>query len=103
VREFTKLEKRLLDINAAKNAGLSNLFNCTKGQGKIYPSRWSMRSQGHYNLLGATTSEIGDILLALGLSKSDFTTGNDAPRGGVEGHYLSLTTKGRAKIKRLMM
>ena len=36
------------------------------------------------------------MLKALGI---DYTTGNDAPRGGAEGNYIELTAKGKRQIK----
>lgn len=37
-----------------------------------------------------------EALSALGI---DYTVGNDAPRGGMEGYFIALTAKGRRQVK----
>ena len=59
-----------------------------------YPCRWH-KSGRHFNLEDKT-KDFTDMLKALGI---DYTTGNDAPRGGAEGFYIELTAKGKRQVK----
>lgn len=59
-----------------------------------HPCRWH-KSGRHFNLEDKT-KDFTDMLKALGI---DYTTGNDAPRGGAEGFYIELTAKGKRQVK----
>mgnify|MGYP003612512753 CR=1 FL=1 len=59
----------------------------------IRPCSWS-RSKGYCNLKDIRMN-VRFALLSVGV---DFETGNDAPRGGLEGEYIRLTSKGKKQV-----
>lgn len=64
----------------------------------IYPRKWN-RCGSLCSLCDKSDSYIS----ALTLLNIDFETGNDAPRGGVEGFYIRLTKKGQNQVRNFVL
>ena len=65
--------------------------------GKIHTCHTSGR--GRYTTNLDYTADTIEALNALKLVKNvDFVVGNDAPKGGLTGNYVKLTSRGKAKM-----
>lgn len=93
------IEKRITEHLMTKKGELmkkySEPLDWLKNSGnRRHTCRWH-KSGRHLNLEDKTKNYT-DMLKALGI---DYTTGNDAPKGGAEGFYIELTPKGRRQVK----
>lgn len=61
--------------------------------GRVHPFRWTYSGYRH-KLIG-DDKHYTDALTAIGI---DYTTGNDAPRGGANGFFIELTAKGKRQV-----
>lgn len=66
------------------------------GRTVLHGKRWSSRGQ---SLSTNANDRLWELLDLLGV---DYVTGNDAPRGGVEGDYIKLTDKGQKQVAELV-
>lgn len=64
------------------------------GRERVHPCRW--QHSGRHYTLNDKSEYYFEMLKALGI---DYTTGNDAPKGGAEGFYIELTPKSRRQVK----
>lgn len=64
----------------------------------LHLKRWT-RSGSRYKLDDKSHDRLYFALRYIGI---DFVVGNDAPRGGAEGDFIELTTKGVRQLKRIM-
>lgn len=93
------IEKRIAEHLMTKKGELMKKYSeplwWLKNSGnRTYPRRWH-KSGRHLNLEDKT-KDFTEMLKYLGI---DYTTGNDAPRGGAEGFYIELTPKGLRQVK----
>ena len=102
LRNFTKLESKLLGITPTDGEVVASLWTTGKRK-KVAPYQFR-KSGRHFNLLGTSRRTFARVLSAMGLNPTrDWVMGNAAPRGGQEGKWVQLTPSGYGKIKRLMV
>lgn len=66
------------------------------GRTVLHGKRWSSRGQ---SLSTNDNDRLWELLDLLGV---DYVTGNDAPRGGVEGDYIRITKKGQKQVAEIV-
>ena len=95
------IEKRIAENLMTKKGELMNKYSepldWLKNSGNRRHTCLWHKSGRHLNLEDKTKNYT-DMLKVLGI---DYTTGNDAPRGGAEGNYIELTAKGKRQVKEL--
>lgn len=74
----------------------SVIFLILNPKSKIHPV--SSRYSGGYVNVSDRTDDLIEGLKLLGI---DYEQGNDAPRGGRDGNFIQLTTKGRRQVAKL--
>lgn len=90
-----RIEKNLMTKEGELMKKYSEPLDWLKNSGsRRHPCRWH-KSGRHLNLEDKS-GIYTEMLKALGI---DYTTGNDAPRGGAEGFYIELTPKGLRQVK----
>jgi hypothetical protein len=85
----TSLNKRIEKLNLQKNSIVGNMICDMKKGDKLRPI-YSQGSSWKYSSLIDKSQELKDTLKTLGI---EFTTGNDAARGGKTGYFVEITTK----------
>lgn len=88
-----RIEKRFYTQKGVLNSHYSEAEMFLSTGTKIYPRRW--KRNGRYKNLVDNSARILEFLQGVGI---DFTTGNDAARGGAEGFYIELTRKGLKQL-----
>ena len=108
MREFTKLERRMLDLTRTEAYQIASLWR--NGRDAGYPYRWTAKGR---SLEGTSRRKFLDTLRKIGLfpefidarvrdSEGEIEMGNSAPRGGQVGKFLRLTPTGYRKIQRVL-
>ena len=97
MRTLTKLESALMDITPTESATISAVL----AGHKIHPRGWRNGAGRRYELTGMHPQDIrGKLAGTMGFRPADFSMGNDAPPGGIEGEWIKLTSSGRRKSAR---
>ena len=93
----TTLQNRIESQLTTKTGNLQVKFekaiNFLTYPSRVHPYSWT-GSVRHMRLVG--NENLRDALDLLGI---DYTTGNDAPRGGQQGNYIELSKKGLQQTK----
>jgi len=96
MRTLTKLESALMDITPTESATISAVL----AGGKVHPMRYKKGVGQYYELLGVGRGRIVKVLEIIAIRGKDLEFGNDAPRGGITGEWVKLTSSGRRKSAR---
>lgn len=95
ISNISKIVKKDGNLSAYGCERMRDMVSLQAGEA-IHPKRWN-RSQGHYGLQGV--NKYNDIIEVLKAAGIEYTTGNDAPKGGLEGDFIRLTEKGMRQVK----
>tara|TARA_R100000306_G_scaffold26352_1_gene30151 strand:+ start:285 stop:608 length:324 start_codon:yes stop_codon:yes gene_type:complete len=99
MRKLTKLEAQLLGVKPSDTFTMNEVL---AGR-KVHPRHFRNGRGQHFELLGMSPARIAQILDTLDIRGKDLEHGNDAPRGGVEGEWVKLSSSGRAKARRRLV
>lgn len=85
----TSLNKRIEKLNLSKNSIILNMITGIRKGDRLRPVYSKGSSWAHSSLIDKST-ELKDTLKFIGV---EFTTGNDAARGGKTGYFVEISTK----------
>lgn len=89
----TRIEKNLYTKSGTLARKYEDVIYLLKNPGKVMrPIYWCDRGRSLHD----SHENLEHGLAVLGV---DYTTGNDAPRGGMNGYFVKLTAKGKRQVR----